>query len=986
MLIQKKGFFQRGVVNILALISLAVVTLALPFVTKLVQQRQETRVKANQCTNSGDCTGGTKRNAHWSCEPNSSDANGEGCVQQCNTGCHWVKKDDNKWDHCECDEPKKPEHKEGTACEEEYPAECTMEVENDGEKMCHKEGVWAKYDDGSWYCTWGAGSYCGDCVLDEETPVLPTLAPIPSITVTPSPSPTPDPNHCGGNCRHQYLSSCQSGEINVGQKDCGPDFVCCLSASNCGSYSHLDTRCVSSTTFKICINGHWQENDCANGWTCPSGGSQCVAPVATPTPTPTSTPTPTVSPTSVHHECSTVDDCQAHGRCNVGCYGWPRKCHWSPCPTSTPIPTSTPSCSDSCTASHQCKSWCQDSRYQCRGGYCQLPDPTAIPTLIPTPTSKPNYSCDGNVLLDNHHHPVETCQYGCSNGSCQTKPTGCTSAGTDYNHGASHCSTGSTQYQICENGGWLLRDCPSGTVCRDNRCRQPLPTITTVLTSTPIPTPVSSCDCIDGIYQGAKCDSWMVGRSCLTPTATPTAVPLPGYRCDGNVLTHHNQPVDTCEFGCNSQTTSCNPMPITLACIDLAEGDKRCSTNGWYVQECQGGRWKNLKHCADSGCSNASCVTICHPGETKCLSTKVSGTCNQNGTKWNTKDCNLTYCDSNAGLCAVVQPSSLDPREATCSEGYVQYSGEGGFPICVTPSELAARKKGEMGGLIIAGVAAAAPLAVAAAPAVAPYLAQTIAGTGILAAEYGPKIIQAGNTVQQVGLVSMAGGAALEIAGSGLQAIASLDEQASNLQAVGERVYSLGRTTVALGGLAYTGGLGIKFAGGVTTWYGYNQSAWQLPGDVQVTHFTTEEARDSILRDQKIRNDLGVSATQTLATGYRQRGVKGLAGSLAEAKNITGAGQRAYVVLGSPEEYSSPSSVGVKSYARATSSLLWPFGNANYTTKPKMTHYVSFEMPQSQLRVPFTRAVVGMNNLLYSPESIPLGDVVNLQSGPIFYP
>lgn len=123
---------------------------------------------------------------------------------------------------------------------------------------------------------------------------------------------------------------------------------------------------------------------------------------------------------------------------------------------------------------------------------------------------------------------------------------------------------------------------------------------------------------------------------------------------------------DACAAGqaCNFQTCVCEGGGCT-------EGQRRCA--GSVVQECQGGQWRDLADCSDSGltCSGGSCVCtsdaqcnssqfcdngicradVCPQGIRYCLAGDVYQ-CNANGSqRTHIQDCGMLTCQDGACIC-----------------------------------------------------------------------------------------------------------------------------------------------------------------------------------------------------------------------------------------------------------------------------------------------------------------------------------------------
>ncbi|RLJ01675.1 MAG: hypothetical protein DRP10_03525 [Candidatus Aenigmatarchaeota archaeon] len=58
--------------------------------------------------------------------------------------------------------------------------------------------------------------------------------------------------------------------------------------------------------------------------------------------------------------------------------------------------------------------------------------------------------------------------------------------------------------------------------------------------------------------------------------------------------------IETCNYGCNETTLTCNPKPTEKIC---EEGTKRCVDNN--LQECENGEWKTIETC-EYGCNSTS--------------------------------------------------------------------------------------------------------------------------------------------------------------------------------------------------------------------------------------------------------------------------------------------------------------------------------------------------------------------------------------------
>lgn len=509
----RQRFNQKGVINLLALLGLAVALIAIPLTTRLVQERQKVATEA----------GGA---------------------------CNAI----------------------GDACSDDYPESCTVNGQP-GTKTCHKRGTCTCIGGGS-CCSWGSGSRCDSCQPNQppSQPTVPVQPPPDSCNTSecsshggtcsyscpvekrlanfncstecdvsycclpgsvPRPSPIQPPSatcsEIGGYCRHTNWCD-ETGETDRGTRDCDDGRCCTFEAPppqpaclENGSECHDGRECCSS----YC---NLYEEDLGR-----------CAPRPTSTPTATSTPisTPTSTPTSA---CGFYDGQSCEWECSGSCIQQGDNC-WICQPLPTATPTSTPT-----------------------------PTPTAfVPASECSPGDK---HCEGSVLY------VCTCEDIASLRDCVWNRQPCT-FGCRYN---SCCGE---KNQACCHGN----ACQSDLKCTDGLCK-----VSLVLTPTPTLTPVPT-----------------VPTATLVPvTPTPTPSPQPGYRCSGSLLLDGGNIVDECEYGCNPQATSCNPIPPSLDCGGVPEGGKRCSPDGYNIQTCQQGRWINEKRCSER-CEGASCIEAVLP-------------------------------------------------------------------------------------------------------------------------------------------------------------------------------------------------------------------------------------------------------------------------------------------------------------------------------------------------------------------------------------
>jgi len=557
MSVQKRSnYFIKGAVNLLILLGIAITTIALPVVTRLVQKRQELRTKAYY-------VGGK----HVSCPPGTTQIGapwGECCgckkakeVKKCKDnetgiiGYYWgdcVHRADN----CNIDCP--PEQPTPQPTPTSSPSGCNQICRsvtnppvgnyeswcqgncrcrrNDRDGNSRLENPWCDADTKQYVCRNGRktadphGQVSGQNKNCPGDPVLPTSTPIPEPTSTSIPTPTLQES-CSGN-NYYCAVGCNPGDEDVGLRDCNEwaGETCCRIVNPTGctnpSGEEDDTRCTYDGNLALCVYNrllntyYWRITECERGCeSTPNGGHRCI-PQPTPTPIPTATPRPTTPPRPT--STPTPDPnyhCDGNNlmyrniiveTCQYGCNPVQRACNPPPTPTFTPTPSPTPACSDYCYSHSQCASWCGSPEYKCIGHMCQIlptntpsPSPTII-SVSATPTPDYHYRCDGNVLLYNNV-PVETCQYGCDpvQRACNPAPADCTYQGQTYTSGSSRCNNGEKKYFICEDGSWKERNCPNNYRCYNNRC------VPLSQTNTPIPTATPTSFLLSCVEEGGQC-------------------------------------------------------------------------------------------------------------------------------------------------------------------------------------------------------------------------------------------------------------------------------------------------------------------------------------------------------------------------------------------------------------------------------------------------------------------------------------------------
>lgn len=508
----------------------------------------------------------------------------------------------------------------GDSCGESYTEACIVPGGFGGSRTCHRVG----------YCNAGEdcvfeSSYCDECVSQWIPTEPPYVPPEPT-----SPPPPPPP-------QQQQECKCD-GSVSPGSHKCDGEnvFVCQNNSGNC----------------------FWRmEKECSSSETCQSGS--CIPrPTEPPPPTlpplPTSTPTPVCdyyAPSTCLTHCWT--DCQRNGLC----FSCP------PRPTSTPKPTATPTPSCSFYTPITCGAHCwgecvpQGSCFTCPVEPTLNPTltqkyletyltPTIAPSVTPGPTnaltdteSDSECSTEGKERCSLNAQSIQSClggqwtntsdcSHGCSESGgypkCYSIPCYDLS-GNSYSEGEIICLNGTVNEYFCKSGHWEERLCQGGTYC-------------------------------DSYFKG--CVLPYDQRVKLSPTPTPATAQqrTPGM---GDVKF-----CESCPFGCDLEKGICKEPDPALVC--QTEGEKSCSNDGNFVQNCQknAALGKNLweKSFCGNGCDGISftCRLACQPGETRCASTTYQtqamiyfpGTrlqCKADGSAFEQVESCPLGCDANSG-------------------------------------------------------------------------------------------------------------------------------------------------------------------------------------------------------------------------------------------------------------------------------------------------------------------------------------------------
>ncbi len=582
MVLRKKGS-QKGAIDLLLILGIAVLVGILPLAKKVTEQRQTTggRAAADPCSSDqkdtwrcngsnreqcqcwgGSCGWGNSQSCSFGCENGSCKS--QPCDGMCfygNSSCELVGRF-NGQGTCSggicCGDPKKYSCNNSTgACSEDRngfytdlnncQSVCSLIINPTPTTSVSGDQCSTPEDcAGSGRCDLtcsGSPRKCGwrDC----NTPSVPT----PACTV----------GDCCG-CHTKYGNNC---ECDIPTDTCsngcptptlrlcseiaaGYGAWTCSSDTNTGGLSH--SGCYENTCYKNIFNATSRDcpvycryydriscgsNVCIGGYD--NGVCSCAAPTSIP---PTAAPTPVCDFYNLNN-CSAAcwRDCTPSGSCFV--------CPTMPpvsIPTQIPTATSTPGCGDPCTASSQCATRCGNPSWQCRGGYCSLP-PTSTPRPTATITIRPSVLTPTPLTTIT---PLTVVLSNCGNY-------------VGYQFYANKC-------YHCEFPTQSNPPIVSNSLCAP--------------TSTPRP----------------------------PATTIPTAVPTldNSYYCIGNVLYQRRiGEVETCEYGCDITKGGCKPRPAD--CGVFRHGAYRCSDTGHY-EICENGAWLAPRSCpAGKICRNDLC-------------------------------------------------------------------------------------------------------------------------------------------------------------------------------------------------------------------------------------------------------------------------------------------------------------------------------------------------------------------------------------------
>lgn len=350
----QKRLLQKGAIDLLILAVVVIISLAIPFTAKLVQQNQEVRKQAAEEAGGGDRCATCEVYVSRTCFNSNEvcDTCYRTCYDTCYETCNeCVYYDDlancTDWKEVQCNPfDCNPHNCDSYQCNcrtEETPYECgscehdsvTPECNPCGSGDCNTAGLNCEQDGGK--CE-GTKPNCSCNYPPEPTATeiptqTPTEIPIQGCT---NPSGSISQKRCEGRDLYEcsqagssyvweYSTNCPFGCFNGSCLFCFSDEWADYQAGTCqctGSVGEKEVqqknRCGESKFIKV---------DCS---------SECVVPTSIPTviPEPTLIPLP-----PLNHECATAEDCEGEGRCNIYCSGWPRTCKWSACPIPTATPT-----------------------------------------------------------------------------------------------------------------------------------------------------------------------------------------------------------------------------------------------------------------------------------------------------------------------------------------------------------------------------------------------------------------------------------------------------------------------------------------------------------------------------------------------------------------------------------------------------------------------------------------------------------------------
>lgn len=560
-----------GFAQIPLLIGLLLMAIAIPIVTRLVQQNQENRGHAASGCSSDAMCGHTSANCCY-CMKNAQYPAGT-CVCGC-SGSPTIGAPT-------AGPTSKPNPTAGPTSKPN-PSTAPTNTPCGSTVCCHDSDCKNKYVNcPQAYCAEVGGVYgcygTSGCVVPTAVPTTPPPTAVPTATPTPKVTPTTALGCNANNCLAKSGCCC-------GQTNCQYGFSCanyqCISnptatptlAGDCGQLYNRHNGCSCSAGLQCaslsCPGGICGPSPTAIPTTCAYFGSslRCTTPV------PTSIPTAT--PTVIGNRCFCYTACNSGNYCwngayetgAVGCAS--SYCQTAPTSTPTKVPTATPTvlgnacyCYTSCTSGNYCwNGGYQTGAVRCNASYCQAVPPTSVPTSIPTvilptgglPTNPPSHFCPAGESYLNE------C-FGWQDGSCGG--FGCPA--TQMREKVQCCYTGqcvtAAQANVCAGGG---RWTESGSCINASKCSStitPSPT-TAVLSPTesvsptepvsPTPGLCSVCpndfQCMkntSGTYKWFSSFYQEPGYELVTGTAAATCggVPKPTYMgrskgdadCDG---------------------------------------------------------------------------------------------------------------------------------------------------------------------------------------------------------------------------------------------------------------------------------------------------------------------------------------------------------------------------------------------------------------------------------------------------------------------
>ncbi len=301
---------QKGSISLLAVLSLAVIILAIPITVKLVQQRQEIRKEAvypspspelpspspeckgenDSCGDTADCCGGLqcaslpggKFCISPTCDEGLRRCSGN-FIQECQSGV-WT-------DTQRCDASCDPRT---VSC---------VKVCNPGETRCAEDVLETCASDGSGWsgksCAYGCNK--GACLAPSPSP-SPSLAPSPSPTGSPS-------SQCNCAPGEECVAvpggyACLAPTCINGETRCSGSFVQTCQNGQWQDTERCETGCSGGSCLRVCIPGYTrcvgnEQQTCGStggGWSVKSCAHGCSSGRCLPAPSPGVTPLPSPSP------------------------------------------------------------------------------------------------------------------------------------------------------------------------------------------------------------------------------------------------------------------------------------------------------------------------------------------------------------------------------------------------------------------------------------------------------------------------------------------------------------------------------------------------------------------------------------------------------------------------------------------------------------------------------------------------------------------